>query len=88
MQWHECNKHNYLCINDSLKFYFLVKIRVLQKWRRVSSKMRNYRASRVMKINKSLLRQLHHLGLFLLPHLKQRSSSCYISLSGSTGIKD
>jgi hypothetical protein len=29
MQQHECNKHNYLCINDSLKFYFLVKIRAL-----------------------------------------------------------
>jgi hypothetical protein len=22
MQWHECNKHNYLCINVSLKFLF------------------------------------------------------------------
>jgi hypothetical protein len=22
MQRHECNKHNYLCINDSLKFLF------------------------------------------------------------------
>jgi hypothetical protein len=22
MQWHECIKHNYLCINDSLKFLF------------------------------------------------------------------
>jgi hypothetical protein len=22
MQRHECNKHNYLCINDSLKFFF------------------------------------------------------------------
>jgi hypothetical protein len=22
MQWHECNKHNYRCINDSLKFLF------------------------------------------------------------------
>jgi hypothetical protein len=21
MQWHECNKHNYLCINDSLNFF-------------------------------------------------------------------
>jgi hypothetical protein len=29
MQWHECNKHNYLFINNSLKFYFLMKIRVL-----------------------------------------------------------
>jgi hypothetical protein len=30
MQWHECNKHNYLCINDSLKFLFPCEIRVLQ----------------------------------------------------------
>jgi hypothetical protein len=34
--------------------------------------MRNYRALRVRKMNISLLHQLHHLGLFLLPHLKQR----------------
>jgi hypothetical protein len=34
--------------------------------------MRNYRALRVMKINISLLHQLHHVGLFLLLHLKQR----------------
>jgi hypothetical protein len=33
--------------------------------------MRNYRAFRVMKMNILLLRQLHHLGMFLLPHLKQ-----------------
>jgi hypothetical protein len=30
MQRHECNKHNYLCIGDTLEFYFLVKIKVLQ----------------------------------------------------------
>jgi hypothetical protein len=29
MQRHECNRQNYLFINYSLKFYFLVKIRVL-----------------------------------------------------------
>jgi hypothetical protein len=34
--------------------------------------MRNYRASRVMKMNISLMCQLHHLGIFLLPHLKKR----------------
>jgi hypothetical protein len=32
MQWHECNKHNYLCINDSLNFYFHGKIKVLQTY--------------------------------------------------------
>jgi hypothetical protein len=32
MQLHECNKHNYLCINDSLNFFIhLLKIRVLQR---------------------------------------------------------
>jgi hypothetical protein len=30
MQQHECNKHNYLCINDSLNFLFPCEIRVLQ----------------------------------------------------------
>jgi hypothetical protein len=29
MQRHECNKHNYLFINNYLKFYFLIKIIVL-----------------------------------------------------------
>jgi hypothetical protein len=32
MQRHECNKHNYLFINNSLKFYFLMKIGVLQTY--------------------------------------------------------
>jgi hypothetical protein len=32
MQQHEYNKHNYLFINNSLKFYFLMKIRVLQTY--------------------------------------------------------
>jgi hypothetical protein len=37
MQWQECNKHNYLCINDSLNF-FLVRIRVLQGQARIREK--------------------------------------------------
>jgi hypothetical protein len=49
--------------------------------------MRNYRTSRVTKINMSLLHQFHHLGLFMLPQLKQRleattSSSAEVQASG------
>ncbi len=31
MQRHECNKYNYLCINDSLKFFKLTSKKVENK---------------------------------------------------------
>jgi hypothetical protein len=38
MQRHECNKHNYLCINDSLNFLFPCENQGVTKVWKVSSK--------------------------------------------------
>jgi hypothetical protein len=61
MQQHECNKHNYLFINNSLKFYFLMKIRVLQTY--------PLKMNLVLEIRTDRKRNLEtlHSTLFLFP---------------------
>jgi hypothetical protein len=61
MQQHECNKHNYLFINNSLKFYFLMKIRVLQTYPLKMNLVLEIRTDR-----KRNLKALHST-LFLFP---------------------
>jgi hypothetical protein len=59
MQQHECNKHNYLCISDTLEFYFLVKIRVLHL-----CKVYNYHGSQACSYKWSgILCRLDGLGM-------------------------
>jgi hypothetical protein len=48
-----------------------LSVQVTRKWRRASLYVRDYMASIVMKMN-HYFPLLHHLILFLLPHLKQR----------------
>jgi hypothetical protein len=48
-----------------------LSVQVTRKWRRASLYVRDYMASTVMKMN-HYFPLLHHLILFLLPHLKQR----------------